>query len=59
MGHGKGHPKEVNEGRFLSAEVGLPQESTEQDAVQSRMIQTYMVMLETLAINGELLRWKA
>lgn len=56
MGHGKGHPKEVNQGRCVSAEVGLPQESTEQEAVRSRMIQTYVVMLETRATKGELLR---
>lgn len=52
-GHGKGHPKEVNEGRFLSAEeVSLPPESTEQEAVRSRMVQTYMAMLQTFCHTG-------
>jgi hypothetical protein len=46
------HPREVNEGRCASAEVGLPQESTEQEAVWSGMFQTYMVVLKKCFLSS-------
>lgn len=49
---GGGHHKEVGSGEYVSVEVALPQENTEQEAVQGRMIYTYI----PLTIKGELLR---
>ena len=51
-GHGEGHHKEVGSGEYMSAEVVLPQENTEQEAVQGWMIYTYV----PFTIKGELLR---